>query len=143
MSIVEKTALVHHSAQQMYDLVADVGAYQDFLPWCRSSRLLSSSETQICGEIEVARAGISQKFSTCNNIEPGKRMTISLIEGPFKSLEGAWDFIELNDQACKVCLRLEFEFSGKLINAAFGKVFSVIANDMVDAFCKRANEVYS
>ena len=142
MPVVEKSALVHHTAKQMYDLVADVEAYQDFLPWCRSSRLISSTDTQICGEIEVSRAGINQKFSTCNQIEPGHKMTIELVDGPFKKLEGAWEFQPLNEEACKVNLRLDFEFSGRLINAAFGKVFSMIANELVDAFCKRANEVY-
>jgi len=143
LAIVEKSALVHHTARQMYELVADVDAYENFLPWCRSSRLISANDDEICGEIEVARAGVAQKFSTCNKIEPGKRMNIKLVNGPFRKLDGAWDFTELSDQACKVSLRLEFEFSGKLINAAFGKVFSVIANDLVDAFCKRADEVYT
>lgn len=142
MPVVEKSALVHHTAEEMYNLVADVGAYQDFLPWCRSSRLISSEEDRICGEIEVYRAGISQKFTTCNDIDPGRRMTIKLVEGPFKKLEGAWEFHALGENACKVCLRLDFEFSGRLINAAFGKVFALIANELVDAFCKRADEVY-
>ena len=142
MASVEKTALVHHTSQQMYDLVADVGAYQDFLPWCKSSRMLSKTNTQICGEIEVSRAGISQKFSTCNEIDPPWGMKLQLMDGPFKKLEGQWLFSALGEDACKVSLQLDFEFSGALINKAFGKVFSVIANDLVEAFCKRADEVY-
>lgn len=142
MALVDKSALVHHSASQMYELVADVAAYQDFLPWCSSSRLISSSDTEICGEIEVSRAGITQKFSTCNPIVPGEKMLLKLRDGPFRKLEGTWLFTALGDNACKVSLQLEFEFSGKLINAAFGKVFSSIANELVDAFCKRADEVY-
>ena len=142
MAVVEKSALVMHTAQQMYDLVADVAAYQDFLPWCSNSRLISQTDEEICGEIEVSRAGITQKFSTCNRYISGEKMDIRLIDGPFKKLEGGWEFQALSDEACKVSLRLEFEFSGKLINAAFGKVFSIIANELVDAFCKRANEVY-
>ena len=127
---------------QMYDLVADVGGYQDFLPWCSSSRLISATETELCGEIEVSRLGITQTFSTCNLVEPGRSMQLKLREGPFKKLEGLWQFTALGDNACKVSLQLEFEFSGKLINAAFGKVFSAIANELVDAFCKRADEIY-
>jgi len=142
LAVVEKSALVMHTAQQMYDLVADVAAYQDFLPWCSNSRLISQTDEEICGEIEVSRAGITQKFSTCNRYISGEKMDIRLIDGPFKKLEGGWEFQALSDEACKVSLRLEFEFSGKLINAAFGKVFSIIANELVDAFCKRANEVY-
>lgn len=142
MASVEKSALVQHTALQMYELVADVASYQDFLPWCSNSQLISKTDTEICGEIEVSRAGITQKFSTCNRIVPGQSMSLQLKDGPFKKLDGMWLFTELGDSACKVSLQLEFEFSGKLINAAFGKVFSYIANDLVDAFCKRADEVY-
>jgi len=142
MAVVKKSALVHHTPMQMFELVADVDAYQDFLPWCSSSRVLSKNETMICGEIEVSRVGIKQKFSTCNEFVRGERMSLKLDKGPFKSLDGLWQFTGLGDDACKVQLQLDFEFSGKLINTAFGKVFSVIANDLVDAFCKRADEVY-
>lgn len=139
---MEKSALVQHTPDQMYSLVADIGGYQDFLPWCKSSQLLSESESEICGEIEVSRIGITQKFSTCNQIVPGESMKIKLKEGPFSHLDGVWEFTPLGEGACKISLQLEFSFSGKLINAAFGKAFSFIANDMVDAFCKRADEVY-
>ena len=131
-----------HTAMQMYDLVANVEDYKSFLPWCSDSRLLSADEKQICGEIEVSRVGIKQKFSTCNLIKPGESMTLQLKDGPFQKLEGIWVFTPLSKEACKVELKLDFEFSGKLINTAFGKVFSVIANELVDAFCKRADEVY-
>jgi ribosome-associated toxin RatA of RatAB toxin-antitoxin module len=142
LPVVEKSALVHHTPVQMFELVADVEAYQEFLPWCSSSRVLSEDETRICAEIEVSRVGIKQKFSTCNEFVRGERMSLKLDKGPFKNLDGLWQFTRLGDEACKVQLQLDFEFSGKLINTAFGKVFSVIANDLVDAFCKRADEVY-
>ncbi|NNJ91729.1 MAG: type II toxin-antitoxin system RatA family toxin [Gammaproteobacteria bacterium] len=142
MPVVEKSALVHHTPMQMFELVADVAAYPEFLPWCSASRVLSEDETRVCAEIEVSRVGIKQKFSTCNNFIRGESMSLKLDKGPFKSLDGLWQFTGLGDEACKVQLQLEFEFSGKLINTAFGKVFSIIANDLVDAFCKRADEVY-
>ncbi len=142
MPVVKKSALVLHTANQMYELVCDVESYPEFLPWCRSTRLLSRSENEICGELEVARAGISQTFSTCNRLTPGERMDIQLMEGPFKRLQGSWVFTPLRDDASKVELELDFEFSGKLINTAFGAVFNQIANKLVEAFCKRADEVY-
>lgn len=142
LPVVEKSALVHHTPMQMYELVANVDDYQNFLPWCSESRLLSESASEICGEIEVSRVGIKQKFSTCNQIVPGESMSLKLKDGPFKKLEGLWVFSALGEEACKVQLQLDFEFSGKLINTAFGKVFSVIANDLVHAFCQRADEVY-
>lgn len=142
MPVVHKSALVAHSAEQMFDLVNDVESYPRFLPWCRSTELLSRNDEQLCGRLEVARAGISQKFSTCNRLHPFNRIEIALQEGPFKALHGEWRFTALREDACKVELELDFEFSGRLINTAFGAVFSQIANTLVDAFCKRADEVY-
>ena len=143
MPRVQKSALVPYSAPVMFDLVIDVESYPEFLPWCRQGRLLSQDEFELCGEIEVARAGIHQTFSTCNQLFPHERIDLRLREGPFKRLEGSWEFQALRDDACKVTLLLEFEFSGRLINAAFGRVFAHIADTLVDAFCKRAKDLNS
>jgi ribosome-associated toxin RatA of RatAB toxin-antitoxin module len=140
---VEKSALVPFSAQAMFDLVADVEHYKEFLPWCSDSRLVSSSEHELCGMIEVSRLGITQSFSTCNELDPPRRMGIALREGPFKRLHGEWQFVELSEEACKVVLTMEFEFSGKLIDTAFGKVFHQVANSLVASFVQRAREIYA
>ncbi|MET0104743.1 MAG: type II toxin-antitoxin system RatA family toxin [Sedimenticola sp.] len=142
MPVVKKSALVAHSAGQMFELVNDVESYPQFLPWCHSGQLLSRDEEELCGQIEVARAGVRQKFSTCNRLHPYDRIEIRLKEGPFKQLKGEWRFTALREDACKVELELHFQFSGALINKAFGAVFNQIANNLVDAFCKRASEVY-
>ncbi|WP_295886760.1 type II toxin-antitoxin system RatA family toxin [uncultured Thiohalocapsa sp.] len=142
MPVIKKSALVRHSAEQMFKLVADVEGYPQFLPWCNSAKLLSATDEEICGRIEVARMGVRQTFSTCNRIEPPERMYIDLIDGPFRKLTGLWTFRRLREDACKVELELDFEFSGRLIDKAFGGVFGTIANSLVDAFCKRADEVY-
>jgi len=142
LSRVEKSALVPYSAQAMFDLVADVESYKEFLPWCSNSRRISIGDTEVCGWIEVSRLGITQSFSTCNALYPPERMTLVLNEGPFKSLHGEWRFVPLREDACKVMLTMEFEFSGKLINAAFGKVFNQVANSLVESFVQRAGEVY-
>ena len=126
----------------MFDLVADVESYKDFLPWCSNSRRVTGSDGELCGWIEVSRLGITQDFSTCNELYPPERMTLVLNEGPFKQLNGEWRFIALRDDACKVSLTMEFEFSGRLINAAFGKVFNQVANSLVESFVRRAREVY-
>lgn len=126
----------------MYDLVCDVDRYQEFLPWCSSSKLISRSDEKFCGELEVSRVGISQTFRTCNTVIPGERVNIELENGPFRHMHGYWHFHNLRDDACKVELELDFEFSGKLITAAFGVFFTQAANSMVDAFCKRADDLY-
>ncbi len=113
-----------------------------FLPWCQGTQVLSETEDRICGRIEVSRMGIRQTFSTCNRFERNRRMDIDLLDGPFRKLVGGWNFIPLREDASKVELELDFEFSGRLIDRAFGAVFSQIANSLVDAFCKRADEVY-
>jgi len=133
---------VTYSATQMFDLVANMEAYPEFLPWCVSAEILSRDENQLCGRMEVARVGIHQAFTTCNRFTPGERMELSLVDGPFRKLQGAWTFLPLREDACKVELRLDFEFSGKLIDKAFGGVFKQIANTLVDSFCKRAEDVY-
>ena len=102
----------------------------------------ADSLEELCGELEVSRIGIRQRFSTCNALVENERMDIQLRDGPFRRLEGGWRFTPLREDASKVELVLHFEFSGKLIDAAFGRVFNQIANTLVDAFCKRADEVY-
>ncbi len=139
---VEKSALIAFSDQQMFDLVKDVARYREFLPMCSDSELLSEDEHHVCGRIEVAKAGFKQSFSTCNRIQPPGLMEIELKEGPFRKLTGNWEFIALREDACKIQLTLNFEFSGKLITVAFGKIFEQVANMMVESFCKRAHEVY-
>ncbi|MBK1723578.1 SRPBCC family protein [Thiocystis violacea] len=141
MAIVRKSALVSHSAAEMFDLVYDVASYPKFLPWCSNARVISETDEKICGQIEVHRMGIRQTFSTCNRFERDRLMHIDLLDGPFRKLVGAWRFTPLREDASKVELELEFEFSGRLIDKAFGGVFNQIANTLVDAFCKRADEV--
>ena len=141
MSVVEKTALIKVPASALYEIVNDVDAYPEFLPWCKTARLLSRTEDELCGEIEVSKAGVTQSFSTCNRLFPHHRIEIYLKEGPFRKLEGAWVFTELCDTACKVRLMLEFDFSNALMRGAFGVIFGQIANTLVDAFCSRANQL--
>jgi ribosome-associated toxin RatA of RatAB toxin-antitoxin module len=141
MAVVEKSALVPVSAETLFEIVNDVESYPEFLPWCKDGRLLSRTEDELCGEIVVSKAGVTRAFSTCNRLHPFHRIDIHLREGPFRKLEGAWEFNALREDACKVILRLEFEFSSGLMDKAFGIVFSQIANSLVDAFCKRANDL--
>lgn len=141
MAKVKKSALVPYSASAMFDLVYDVCAYPEFLPWCRAAEIISESDEQICARLEIVRMGIHQAFSTCNHFERDRWMNIDLLDGPFKKLTGGWRFLSLREGACKVELELDFEFSGRLIDKAFGAVFAHIANTLVDAFCKRADEV--
>ncbi|MDR9829433.1 SRPBCC family protein [Vibrio sp. FNV 38] len=142
MKQVSRSALVSFSAEQMYDLVNDVPNYPEFLPGCSGSSVLESSHDAMVASVDVAKAGISKTFTTNNTLLPGRAIKMNLVDGPFKSLQGGWYFTPLDERACKVELKLEFEFSSKMIELAFGKVFHELTNNMVNAFTKRAKQVY-
>ncbi|MFC4655732.1 MULTISPECIES: type II toxin-antitoxin system RatA family toxin [Rheinheimera] len=142
MPQIERSALVFYSAEQMYNLVNDVPSYPEFLPGCSKADVLSQSAQQMRACLEVKKAGISQQFTTCNTLVPNSEIRMQLESGPFKALSGGWSFVPLNEQACKVVLKLEFEFSNRLVEFAFGKVFNELTAAMVGAFTQRAKQVY-
>ncbi|WAK03652.1 type II toxin-antitoxin system RatA family toxin [Methylobacter sp. YRD-M1] len=142
MTVVEKSALVKFSAQQMFDLVNDIEAYPRFLPWCGGSRILKREGDIIEAELLISKGGFKKSFSTRNKIDEGGRITVSLLEGPFSYLEGTWDFMPLREDASKISLNLEFEMPGVLASLAFGAVFNQICNTMVSSFTQRAKEIY-
>lgn len=142
MTCINKSALIPYSAEKMYQLVADVDNYEQFLPWCGRSTVLSQTDDEVKGQIEIQHTGMNKTFTTLNRMQKNKMIEMRLLEGPFKHLQGFWRFDALDENGCKISLDLEFEFSNKLVSMAFGPVFSQIANSMVDAFCKRANEIY-
>lgn len=143
MSIIKRNALVHYSAQEMFQLINDVASYSAFLPWCRSSEVLSETESEMEACVEIARGVLNKTFTTRNRLTQGKRIDIELVDGPFKQLTGFWQFDALKtENACKVTLELEFKFDNAMISLAARPIFTQIANSLVDSFCKRAVEVY-
>ncbi|ARD19014.1 ubiquinone-binding protein [Edwardsiella piscicida] len=142
MPQISRSALVPFSAQQMYQLVNDVDAYPAFLPGCVGSRVLESSPQSMTASVDVCKAGISKTFTTRNTLSDNRNIKMQLIEGPFRRLMGDWRFTPLGEDACKVELHLDFEFTNKLVELAFGKVFKELAGSMVQAFTLRAKEVY-
>ena len=142
MAVVNRNALVAQSAKRMFDLVNDVAKYPEFLPGCSGSRIHSQSDSMMEASVEVAKAGIKHTFKTQNQLIDGQAISMSLLDGPFKHLKGQWSFTPLSESACKVELSLDFEFSSKLVELAFGKIFNELANSMVTAFCERAKVIY-
>lgn len=142
MPQVTRSALVSFSADQMYALVNDVARYPEFLPGCSGSRVLELSSTTMVASVDVAKAGISKTFTTSNQLTDGTSIMMELVDGPFRKLQGGWSFIPLDEQACKVELKLEFEFSSRMIEMAFGKIFNDLTSNMVSAFTQRAKQVY-
>ena len=142
MTTINKSALVAYSAAQMYALVNDIKSYPYFLPWCSDSSVLSQDEDEIRATVVIAHGSLNKSFTTCNRLQRDKMVEMRLEKGPFKRLEGFWRFDVLGEQACKVSLDLEFEFKNRLVGMAMGPIFSQIANTLVDAFSKRAVDVY-
>lgn len=139
---VSREALLPYSAQQMYDVVNDVGAYPEFLPWCSGATVLGTTPEQMTARVDVAMGGLRQSFTTRNELTEGEEIRLDLIEGPFQRLRGRWQFRNLGAEGCKVSLDLSFSFGSRLVASTFGKVFAVAANQMVDAFRKRAAVLY-
>jgi ribosome-associated toxin RatA of RatAB toxin-antitoxin module len=142
MTVVQKSALVKFSAQCMFQLVDDIEAYPDFLPWCSGSRIISRKADVVEAELQISKGGFKKSFATRNRIDAGGRIYMSLIDGPFSYLEGVWNFLPLREDASKISLELEFEMSGLLANLAFGTVFNQICNTMVSSFTQRARQLY-
>lgn len=142
MPIIEKSALVMYSAKEMYELVNDVDAYPAFLPHCSDAKIIERGEEGMTAGLEIAKAGMKKWFTTKNRLVDGEAVFMTLSDGPFRRLEGCWQFTALDEHACKVSLRLEFEFASKLVEMAFGKVFNDVAKNMVSAFTQRAKTVY-
>jgi len=140
---IARSALVQHSAAQMYALVNDIDLYQEFLPWCGSSKVLSHDGNEMVASVEIAFKGIRKTFTTRNTLTEDTRIDLALVDGPFSELTGTWEFKPISDQACRISLNLGFGFSNKLVERLLGPVFKKIADSMVDSFCKRADEIYT
>jgi len=142
MAQVSRSALLMYSAEEMYQLVNDVNAYPEFLPGCVDANILTNDNNVMRASVKVSKAGISQTFTTENILVNGQSILMNLVDGPFKHLRGGWTFSELDEQACKINLDLEFEFNSSLVELAFGRIFHELVGSMVKSFSSRAKVVY-
>lgn len=141
MSSVSRSAIVGFDAQTMYRLVADIESYPQFLPWCGGARIVSDTGGEVVATVDIAYKGVNKSFTTRNRQQPGEQIEMTLVEGPFRELRGVWRFQQLDDNACKITLDLDFEFANPILAMTIGKVFSSIADTLVDSFCQRAAAV--
>ena len=142
MAVVEKSVLTPYSAAQMFALVDDVQSYPLFLPWCGGASVSPVDDNTVHATVHIDYHHIKHSFTTENVRQSPGRIDIALKNGPFRTLEGCWLFIPLSDSACKIELRLHYEFSSALLEKAVGPVFHYIANNFVDAFVHRAEQIY-
>lgn len=142
MPAINRSALVMFSAEQMYQLINDVKAYPQFLPGCTDSKIIAATDSSMVASLLVSKGGVKKWFTTENTLITNQKISMTLKDGPFKSLVGHWVLTPLSEEACKVSLDLDYEFSNRIIELAFGKVFNSLVNNMVLAFTTRAKEVY-
>jgi ribosome-associated toxin RatA of RatAB toxin-antitoxin module len=142
MKRVTRSAIVEHSAEEVYRLVEDIEAYPGFLPWCLAARVHERSAAATRATLTVGMPGLRQSFTTRNENRPGQSIDLQLVEGPFKSFAAAWRFHPLSPRACRIEFSLRYEFSSRVLAKLLEPLFDSIANSMVDAFARRADERY-
>src|SRR3954464_4909140 len=142
MKRITRTAISPHGAAELYALVEDVETYPRFLPWCTDARVLQRTETSTRATITAGMAGVRHSLTTDNENRPGEAIDMRLVEGPFKAFAAAWRFTPLGEGACKIDFSLEYEFASGIFGRVLEPLFERIANTMVDAFVRRAEEVH-
>lgn len=156
MKQVRKSVLLWYSARQMYDLVTGVAAYPEFLPWCDRVEVLEQSDVGMTARLELAFSGMRHAFTTRNRHEPGRRVMVELVDGPFSRLQGHWAFTPVGanqadlaagghpaePSACRVELDLQYALRAGPLALVLGPVFDRVANTLVESFVKRAEAVY-
>ncbi len=142
MTRISQSALLPYPAQAMFDLVNDIEAYPQFMEGCLAAEVLSRSAEEVTARLDLGRAGLRYSFTTRNNLQPPHLMHMELLEGPFSQFEANWRFDALGESACKASLEMHFEFSSGLLSLAFRSLFDSSCKSLVNAVCRRADQLY-
>jgi ribosome-associated toxin RatA of RatAB toxin-antitoxin module len=146
MREIQRSALVPYSPEQIFALVDDIERYSEFLPWVSRATLISRTERERVGRLEMARAGLREQFTTRNVVAPPNRLEMNLVEGPFRVLEGVWTFTPVGEmqapRGTRIDLKLRFEFKSKMTDLLLAPKFAASCDALVDAFATRAQDVY-
>lgn len=151
MRQVHRSAILPYSCEAMFDLVADIESYDQFLPWCTESRILSSEEAgaepddpyEVVARLGLSRGPLKGAFTTRNRVTRPQSIRMQLVDGPFSELNGRWRIESLGDDGCKLMLDLQFDFSSAPKDMLLGAVFEHTCNELVDAFVQRAGQIYA
>lgn len=142
MRKVQRSALVHHSADEMFALVDDIESYPDFLPWCSGAEVHSRQNDVVEATLRLQLGELRKHFRTRNTATGKDAIEMCLVDGPFRQLAGQWSFTQLGESGSKVGLDLEFEFSNPVVDLMFGALFEDTCNSLVDAFTRRADAIF-
>lgn len=142
------TRHVSHSADRMFDLVADVERYPEFLPLCEALTVRSSREkdgkTLLIADMTVGYKGIRESFTTqvlLNRAE--RKIDVSYVDGPFRFLDNRWRFEPEGEGACAVEFYINYEFKNRILGAMMGSMFERAFRKFSEAFEARADEIYA
>lgn len=141
MKRIARSAIVEHRAEEMFALVDDIESYPRFLPWCMAARVESRMDDTVRATLTIGLRGLRTSFTTHNDNRPGEAIDMRLVQGPFRRFAAAWRFNRLSEEACRIEFSVEYELSGPLARM-LSPLFDRIADTMVDAFTRRAYEVY-
>lgn len=139
---IQRSALVMHSAENMFRLVNDVKAYPQFMDGCRGTEVIEEGEDYMIARLDLQKKGIKTSFVTHNRLMPFEEIRLELHSGPFKQLRGAWTFKALTERASKVSFFLEFEANSQLVGVAASSLFSTVTNSLVTTISSQADKVY-
>jgi ribosome-associated toxin RatA of RatAB toxin-antitoxin module len=142
MKRIARSAIVEHSAVEMYALVEDIEAYPRFLPWCVAATVHQRQPGSTKATLTIGVGGLRHSFTTLNDNRPGEAIDMHLLEGPFRRFAGQWRFVPLSPEACRIEFSLQYEFSNRALGRLLSPLFDGIADSMVDAFVRRAAEIY-
>ena len=143
MRSVRRQRQVPYTPEQMFDLVNDVGAYPDFLHWCRSSSVQRISDTEVVATLKVGTGGIHRSFTTRNKLTRPDEISMELVAGPFEAFSGSWVFSTAASGGCTVELNLAFEVSTAPLEMLFASIFEEMVHTQVAAFVSRADDIYA
>jgi ribosome-associated toxin RatA of RatAB toxin-antitoxin module len=141
MKEISRSAIVEHSAAEMYALVDDIEAYPRFLPWCLEAQVARVGAKKRA-TLTAGLRGLRQSFTTLNDNKPGAAIDMRLVEGPFRDFAAAWRFTPLSDHACEIAFSLRYQLANRALGKLLEGLFDEIADTMVDAFTRRADELH-
>lgn len=131
-----------YTAEQMFDLVNDIEAYPEFLHWVRDARVEERGDGYMKATLDIGISGIHKSFTTLNTFDRPHRLDIELVSGPFRHLDGLWEFEDVGDGECHVSVTLSFEVIASPLSMVFSMVFEELVRAQVAAFVQRAEALY-
>jgi len=138
----QETRKLPYSAEQMFDLVAGIESYPDFLPWCKEARILSKTRDKLTADLVIGYKLFQEKFTSEVTLERPSAITVHYLSGPLSHLSNMWQFKAMGKKGCEVSFKVDFDFHSPLLRAAMTVFFDKALRKMVSAFEERARQLY-